>query len=64
MVPIVKLTTHDTMEDENLISLYQLVVGGLQYVTITRPNIAYVVNKVCQFMHAPMDSHWQAVKKS
>ncbi|KAL6344223.1 hypothetical protein AAG906_035448 [Vitis piasezkii] len=33
------------------------------YCTMTRPNIAFAVNKVCQFMHHPSDVHWQAVKR-
>jgi len=36
---------------------YRSIVGALQYVTITRPDIAYSVNKVCQFMQAPLDEH-------
>lgn len=43
--------------------LYRSIVGGLQYVTLTRPNISYAVNKVCQFMHRPQSHHWQAVKR-
>ncbi|KAL5772667.1 hypothetical protein ACOSQ2_012591 [Xanthoceras sorbifolium] len=42
---------------------YWSIVGALQYATITRPDIAYAVNKVCQFMQAPMDEHWKAVKR-
>lgn len=41
---------------------YRSVVGALQYVVITRPDIAYAVNKVCQFMHKPLDLHVKAVK--
>jgi len=41
---------------------YRSIVGALQYVTLTRPDIAYAVNKVCQFMQSPMDEHWKAVK--
>ena len=43
-------------------SLYRSVVGALQYTTITRPELSYAVNKVCQFMAHPMDSDWTAVK--
>ena len=39
-------------------TLYRLIVGVLQYATITRPKIAFCVNKVCQFMHQPFQSHW------
>jgi Reverse transcriptase (RNA-dependent DNA polymerase) len=43
--------------------LYRTIVGGLQYATITRPDIAYAVNKCSQFMHAPTTVHWAAVKR-
>lgn len=39
------------------LKLYRSTIGALQYVTITRPEIAYSVNKVCQFMHSPTVSH-------
>ena len=42
---------------------YRSLVGGLQYLTITRPDISYAVNRVCQFLHAPRTSHWSAVKR-
>lgn len=32
---------------------YRRLVGNLQYLSLTRPNIAYAVNSVCQFMHSP-----------
>ena len=37
--------------------LYRSIVGALQYVTITRPKISYCVNRVCQFMQNPLESH-------
>jgi histone deacetylase 1/2 len=31
--------------------------------TLTRPDISFSVNKVCQYLHAPTTSHWTAVKR-
>ncbi|XP_039046933.1 uncharacterized mitochondrial protein AtMg00810-like [Hibiscus syriacus] len=42
---------------------YRSIVGALQYAVVTHPNIAYSVNKVFQFMHAPCDILFQAVKR-
>ncbi|RVW30677.1 Retrovirus-related Pol polyprotein from transposon RE1 [Vitis vinifera] len=42
---------------------YRSVVGALQYITITRPEIAFSVNKVCQFMQKPLDTHWKTVER-
>ena len=42
---------------------YRSVVGALQYLTLTRPDIAFAVNQVCQFMHQPTTTHWIAVKR-
>jgi histone deacetylase 1/2 len=42
---------------------YRSVVGALQYLTLTRPDLSFVVNKVCQFLHSPTTAHWSAVKR-
>uniref|UniRef100_A0A2N9I804 Reverse transcriptase Ty1/copia-type domain-containing protein n=1 Tax=Fagus sylvatica TaxID=28930 RepID=A0A2N9I804_FAGSY len=44
-------------------SVYHSVVGSLQYLSLTRPDIAFAVNKVCQYMHNPTEDHWSAVKR-
>ncbi|CAN6235024.1 unnamed protein product [Urochloa humidicola] len=42
---------------------YRSVVGALQYLTLTRPDIAYVVHQVCLHMHAPRDTHAALLKR-
>ena len=42
---------------------YHQVVGSLQYLLITRPDIAFVVNKLSQYMHCPTTLHWSFVKR-
>jgi hypothetical protein len=44
-------------------SEYRQTVGALQYVTLTRPDIAYSVNQLCQHMQAPTSAHWTAAKR-
>uniref|UniRef100_A0A3Q7G6D1 Reverse transcriptase Ty1/copia-type domain-containing protein n=1 Tax=Solanum lycopersicum TaxID=4081 RepID=A0A3Q7G6D1_SOLLC len=39
---------------------YQRLVGRLLYLTITRPDIAFAVQSLSQFMHAPKSSHMEA----
>ena len=31
--------------------------------TITKPDMSFVVNRVCQYIQAPTDKHWAAVKR-
>ncbi|XP_075666058.1 uncharacterized protein LOC142635884 [Castanea sativa] len=44
-------------------TLYRSLVGALQYLTITRPDIAHAVNSVSQFLHSPTEDHFLAVKR-
>ncbi|XP_016191782.1 uncharacterized protein LOC107632628 [Arachis ipaensis] len=62
MVSNLKLSAHGEDVHHNL-ALYRSIVDGLQYATITRPEITFAVNKVSQFMHTPLKSHWKAVKR-
>ena len=39
---------------------YQRLVGKLIYLSHTRPDIAYAVGVVSQFMHKPQTDHWEA----
>ncbi|CAH9079866.1 unnamed protein product [Cuscuta europaea] len=42
---------------------YRSMVGALQYLTLTRPDITYAVHLVSQCMHAPRTTHMLAVKR-
>lgn len=45
-------------------TLYGSLAGALQYLTFTRPDIAYAVQHVCMFMHDPREPHFNALIKS
>ncbi|XP_026383896.1 uncharacterized protein LOC113279417 [Papaver somniferum] len=62
------LSTSGDMPSDHSVSLtdateYRSIVGALQYLTFTRPYLAYAVNKACQFMHNPTEFHWGLVKR-
>jgi hypothetical protein len=42
---------------------YQRLVGKLIYLSLTRPDIAYAVSVVSQFMHSPSEDHMEAVMR-
>ncbi|KAJ8753115.1 hypothetical protein K2173_017665 [Erythroxylum novogranatense] len=42
---------------------YRQVVGTLQYLTLMRPDIAFAINKLAQFLHCATDIHWQTCKR-
>jgi hypothetical protein len=42
---------------------YRSLVGVLQYLTLTRPDISFSVNKVCQYLHVPTTVHLTTVKR-
>jgi len=42
---------------------YRSLAGGLQYLTLTRPDIAYAVQQVCLFMHSPREPHLALLKR-
>nr|XP_020201093.2 uncharacterized mitochondrial protein AtMg00810-like [Aegilops tauschii subsp. strangulata] len=44
-------------------AFYRSIVGALQYLTLTRPDLQYAVQQVCLHMHAPRDTHWNLVKR-
>lgn len=62
MVASLKLLKYDSPDFDDP-TMYHSIFGGLQYLSLTRPDISFAVNKVCQLIHAPKTSHWVAVKR-
>lgn len=44
-------------------SVYQQLIGKLIYLTLIRPDIAYSIHVLSQFMHQPITVHYQAAKR-
>nr|CAB3463731.1 unnamed protein product [Digitaria exilis] len=44
-------------------SYYRSMAGALQYLTMTRPDIAYAVQQLCLHIHAPHDVHATMLKR-
>jgi hypothetical protein len=44
-------------------TVYREVVGSLQYLSLTRPDVSFAMNKLSQFMHSLTDDHWILVKR-
>jgi hypothetical protein len=42
---------------------YRSFAGALQYLTLTRPDIAHAVQQACLYMHAPREPHLNLVKR-
>lgn len=60
--PSVKLSQQDSPPFEQP-SLFRSIVGALQYLTLTRRDIAYSVNKLSQFLAYPTTNHQGACKR-
>ena len=56
---------HLTREDELFEDLerYRRLVGKLNYLTVTCPDIAYSISVVSQYMPSPTVDHWAAVEQ-
>jgi hypothetical protein len=44
-------------------SQFRSIAGALQYLTFTRPDIAYAVQQICLHMHDPQEPHLTAMKR-
>ncbi|RVX03653.1 Retrovirus-related Pol polyprotein from transposon RE1 [Vitis vinifera] len=44
-------------------TMFRSLAGALQYLTITRSDLSFNVNSICQFMHAPTEDHFRALKR-
>jgi hypothetical protein len=42
---------------------YRQVVSALLYWTLSRPELAFSINQLCQHMHNPSTAHWSAAKR-
>jgi hypothetical protein len=58
----VKLNSEDGEPLEDINS-FQIFIGKLIYLTVTRPDLAFIVSQVSQFMHAPRISHVEAINR-
>jgi hypothetical protein len=54
---------HDTLLKDEEQFRYRSIVSGLQYLTMTRSDLAFAVNRVCQYIQSPRDAHWASVKR-
>ena len=60
MAPNVQLTKEGELFEDP--KRYRRLVGKLNYLTVTRPDIAYSVSVLSQYMSSPTINHWAAVK--
>ncbi|XP_028553656.1 uncharacterized protein LOC110108109 [Dendrobium catenatum] len=44
-------------------TIYRRLAGSLQYLTITRPDIAFAANQVCQHMQSPTEHNFKELKR-
>ena len=49
---------------DQLAKLYQSAIGSLMYVMLnTRPDLAYTLSRLSQYLTNPTDMHWRALKR-
>ena len=60
MVPNVQLTKEGELFEDP--KRYRRLVGKLNYLTVTHPNIVYLVSVLNQYMSSPTVNHWATVE--
>jgi histone deacetylase 1/2 len=60
MTTPLKLNDGSTPADSKM---FRSMVGALQYITLTRPDLSFAINKLSQFMHQPTQVHLQQLKR-
>ncbi|KAM7509738.1 hypothetical protein LguiB_008613 [Lonicera macranthoides] len=61
MIPNVQLTKDGPLFEDP--EKYRRLVGKLNYLTVTRPDIAYSVSVMSQFMSSPTIHHWEVLEQ-
>lgn len=56
------LTLHDGSSSTDA-TQYRKIIGALQYLNLTRPDLSFAINKLSQFMHKPTTLHLQHLKR-
>ncbi|KAF2313249.1 hypothetical protein GH714_009975 [Hevea brasiliensis] len=65
-MPTPLVQRHDAVTDPTPVAdptFFRGLVGSLQYLTLTRPDLSYSVNYISQFMHSPTLSHLKYVRR-
>ncbi|PKU87110.1 Retrovirus-related Pol polyprotein from transposon TNT 1-94 [Dendrobium catenatum] len=57
---VLKNNSQEPFQDPQL---YRHLIGSLQYLTLTRPDIQFSVHQLCQHMHRPLNIHYEALKR-
>ena len=62
MVPVMKLMKNEDGEQVDM-TRYKQMVGSLMYLSMTRPDIMFVVGLISRYMEKPTNLHMQAIKR-
>lgn len=63
--PMSTMTSMSIHEGEPVVDVtdFRRLIGMLQYLSVTRPDVAYAVNSLLQCMHSPKAYHWGVIKR-